>query len=618
MTDKIELLAPAGTWDVLEKVAVAGADAVYIGDKRFNMRLLKSSHNFTDSEIKNAVHFLHKQNKKLYITVNNLYFEKETEEIKEYLLFLEDIGVDALIVQDLSIASLYKELNLTIPLLASVQMGIGNSEAANFLKENGFSRVILSQNISLNEIREIKKHTIMGIEVFAHGDLCISHTGQCHMSSFIAGVSSNRGICIKPCRWQYKLGFDGTPGYHLAHNDLSLYPYITNLIDAGVGSLKIEGRMRSAEYLSSIISLYRRAIDRIVQEQDDYQVDLDELNRLEDIKVRNYSVGRLWGELGLDNVDISGENEPFFPTKAKQLKKLTIDDYFEEKNDINSNDIDLAVKLGSLQALEAIKNDCQTIIIGLEKFPFYNLGFNRDDIRDILGWAKGNNTKIKIETPRIVTQSNWRKIEELGSMEKSENLSGFIVNDLGSFRYFSSQGFKVWGGPGLNIANSRSNNFLINRGMSGVCLSPELKLKNIKEIGDSGRNLEMFVHGPLCGMITDYPITEIRGEDSKSNLIDKYGQIYRLRKADDGRTNIYFPYDLCLFNYLPKLLAMNISRMRIDGQFYKTDTLIKVVRIYNQSIKDIQKGSQLTSDSFAAILDLFDEGLTDLSFGKPK
>lgn len=616
MSDTLELLAPAGTWDVLEEVARAGADAVYIGGKRFNMRLLKGDYNFTDEEIKRAAAFLHEQNKKLYITINNLYFENETEEIKEYLLFLQNVGVDALIVQDLSIVNLKRELNLTIPLHASVQMGIGNSEAVNFLEKQGFSRVILSKNLSLDEIKEISQSTNLSIEFFAHGDLCISHTGQCYMSSFVAGASGNRGKCIKPCRWQYSLTPAGEKGYYLAHNDLSLYPFITDLLAAGVSSLKIEGRMRTADYLFKIVSLYREAINKIMEDRDNYKVDPDGLSQLESIKIRNLSSAGLWGELGKDTVDTSGAREPFFPTKPRQLKRLSVEDYREEKNAELHQCEELAVKIGSLKAFEAVKDYCDTVIVGLEKFKEVNCGFNLEEIRELLNIAEG--VSVKIETPRIVTQRNWEKIKSLSTLKDHKENIGFIVNDLGSFNYLAGLGFKVWGGPSLNITNSKANDLLINEKMSGLCLSQEIKLDNIARLASSPKNYEIIVHGPLLGIITDYSIIDyhFNGKDKQPSLWDEYNQAYPLLSDNEGRTYIYFPYDLCLYNYLSAFLEMGITRMRIDGQFYDIDTLGKLVKIYSQKL--YQKDQEAdTLNGFKELIKLFDKGLADLAFTRP-
>ncbi len=246
-TSKIELLAPAGNWEVMQTVINAGADAVYAGGKRFNMRLLRKDFNFSDEELLNAVDYLHERGKNLYITLNNLYFDYELAELTDYLYYLQSIGVDALIIQDMGLLDIYNNLGLSVPLHASVQMGIGSLEAVQKLEELGFKRVILSKNLSLDEIAYIHKHSNLGIEYFAHGDLCISHTGQCYFSSLLVGECGNRGRCIKPCRWRYRLSDDDGETdfqYHLAHKDLMLYPHVADMVRAGISSFKIEGRMR--------------------------------------------------------------------------------------------------------------------------------------------------------------------------------------------------------------------------------------------------------------------------------------------------------------------------------------------------------------------------------------
>lgn len=617
MSDKVELLAPAGTWDVLEKVAAAGADAVYLGGKKFNMRLLKGNFNFTDQEIGQATHFLHDQNKKLYITLNNLFFENEINAIRDYLLFLEAVGIDGLIIQDLGVINIYKELNLKLPLHASVQMGINNSAAVSFLEKQGYSRVILSKNLTLEEIKRINQTTTMGIEIFTHGDLCISHSGQCHMSSFIASVSGNRGKCIKPCRWQYKLASNKERGYYLAHNDLSLYPILPQLIDAGVASLKIEGRMRSAEYLANIINIYRQAIDNIYFEKEAYQIKPEQLEKLEKSKVRNLTLAGINGEIGDDIIDVSGAREPKFPTRARKLKLLVKEDFAYEEVSHRFEESKLAVKIGDLSALKLIKDNCDTIIVGMEQYVDDKRGFNIDTIKDLLEVIKDTAVEVKIETPRIVTQKNWATITKIATMNKYDNLKGIIVNDLGSLFYFSKTGIPVWGGPGLNITNQFAYKLLIDAGASGLCFSPELKMDNFKVIGVFPTKGEIIIHGPMDGIITDYPIFKrhsIKDEDNKY-LVDEHDQRYTLRLDENGRTHIYYPYDLCLYNYLPYLLDMGISKFRIDGQFYDNDALEHLVEIYQEKLQNIKEGA-FSHNRLDELLNLFDDKLSNLQFDK--
>jgi putative protease len=313
---QIELLAPAGNWEVLQAVAEAGADAVYAGGKRFNMRSLRPDMNFNQDELKSALDYLHDKGKRLYVTLNNLYFDEELDGLKEYISFLVGIGVDALIIQDLAPARICKQLGLNIPLHVSVQAGILNIPAVQNLEQDGLARVILSKNTSLDEIKAIKEASSIGIEYFAHGDLCISHTGQCYMSAFVSGESGNRGLCIKPCRWEYILHKGEQiigKGHLLANKDLCLYPYLLELYKAGVSSFKIEGRMRSAEYLSHLVNIYRQALDRIIEDSDKYQVDPEGLKILEHRRIRDFCAGSLFGKPASDSIGASGERDSVLP-----------------------------------------------------------------------------------------------------------------------------------------------------------------------------------------------------------------------------------------------------------------------------------------------------------------
>ncbi|NLJ73278.1 MAG: hypothetical protein GX333_09725 [Syntrophomonadaceae bacterium] len=609
MSEVIELLAPAGRWDVLESVAKAGADAVYIGGKKFNMRLLKGDYNFTDDEIIKAASYLQEQNKKLYVTVNNLYFEQELAELAEYLLFLEEVGVDAIIAQDLSLANIYQELKLKTPLHASVQAGIANSSEVNFYEKLGFSRVILSKNLSLVEIKSIKDNINIGIEYFAHGDMCISHAGQCYMSSFVAGASGNRGRCIKPCRWPYTL--NGKEGYFLAHKDLALFPFIKDLVDVGVNSLKIEGRMREADYLSSLIAVYRAGIDEVLA--GDYTPNEKLLTDLGKLKIRDVSIASLNSKLDKDAVDITGEKEPFFPTKPRKLEVLKPKVQVENAK-LSNKYQELAVKIANKSAYDFVKDYCDTIILSLDKLG-EDLGFNIEEVKDFLEGVTDDKFNIKIETPRIVTQKDWPEIIKLAELKKYPNLTGFIVNDGGSLDYLVKEGFRVWGGSSLNITNSKAANLLAQHSVLGFTLSPELKLENIKNLNAKDNNYEVIIHGPMAGIITDYNLGNFYANDEKVNyyLADNFAQSYKFLLDSQFRTHIFYPYDLCLYDYLGEFLSLGIKRFRIEGHLYTKEILAKLTDIYKQRLDDGDKNI----DYRAQLLKLFPEGLTDLSYTRP-
>lgn len=266
----MELLAPAGSPAHLIAALDAGADAVYLGGKLFSAR--KFAGNFSDEEMKEAVHMAHVKGACVYVTLNTLIGDMERNALEGYIRFLGTIPIDGLLVQDLGVARMVRRLAPHIPLHASTQMTVSNMDGVRFLGEQGFQRVVLSRELSLEEIRHITDSTDVEIEVFVHGALCVCYSGQCLMSSFIGGRSGNRGSCAQPCRMGYELvDSNGRPmnrqkgKYILSLKDMMGLPRIPELLAAHVSSLKIEGRMKSPEYVFNTVSAYRKAIDAAKQ-----------------------------------------------------------------------------------------------------------------------------------------------------------------------------------------------------------------------------------------------------------------------------------------------------------------------------------------------------------------
>ena len=257
----MELLAPSGNIETFYTALNSGADAIYIGGKAFSARAYAS--NFSDEEVKECIKEAHLRNVKVYITVNTLLFEDELEvclnQCKKYI----EYGVDAFIVQDLGLVSLLRRAFPDFPLHASTQLNVHNIDEANKLKKIGITRVVLARETPLKVVKEIIDKTHLEVEVFVHGALCVSQSGQCLMSSFIGNRSGNRGRCAQPCRMKGKLvstSFSKS-GYMLSTKELCTLPYIDELKKAGVVSLKIEGRMKGIEYLYITVSYYRKKLD---------------------------------------------------------------------------------------------------------------------------------------------------------------------------------------------------------------------------------------------------------------------------------------------------------------------------------------------------------------------
>lgn len=272
---KPELLAPAGDLERLKIALLYGADAVYIGGT-FNLRA--NADNFTVSEIKKGVEFAHSLNKKVYVTVNIAMHNKELNNIINYLKKLDKTGVDAIIVSDPAIIKLAKE-NTNLVIHLSTQASTLNKEAAMFWKNEGVNRIVLARECHMNDIRDIKDNVDIELEAFVHGAMCASYSGRCVLSNFLTSRDSNRGGCSQICRWDFDLIEDdnhlkGEKPFTFCTKDLSLIKYIPQLINLGVDSLKVEGRMRSAYYIATIIKVYRQVIDKYWNNKESYEYNL--------------------------------------------------------------------------------------------------------------------------------------------------------------------------------------------------------------------------------------------------------------------------------------------------------------------------------------------------------
>ena len=264
----IELLAPVGSKDALIAAVESGANAVYLAGKMFGARAYAA--NFENEELKEAILFAHKRNVSVDVAVNTLVDNTEFDELAEYLRFLYRAGADAIIVQDLGVAKLAQEIVPDLPLHASTQLTVHNLEGVKFMESLGFTRVVLSRELSLEDIKFICANCNVEIEIFIHGALCICYSGQCLMSGMIGGRSGNRGRCAQPCRLPYTLVDEKnndllkeveTGEYLLSPKDMNTIELMPELIEAGVTSFKIEGRMKRPEYVAVVVDTYRRRID---------------------------------------------------------------------------------------------------------------------------------------------------------------------------------------------------------------------------------------------------------------------------------------------------------------------------------------------------------------------
>lgn len=275
---KPELLAPAGDLERLKIALLYGADAVYVGGNLFSLRA--NAVNFSLEELKEAVKFAHNLSKKIYVTVNIALHNTESEIIIDYLKELDKINVDAIIVSDPYIISLAR-IHTSLEIHLSTQQSTLNYEAIEYFKNEGVSRVVLARESSSDDIKLIKKNVDIELEYFIHGAMCASYSGRCVLSNFLTARDSNRGGCSQICRWDFKLldenldNIQGEKDFTFCTKDLSLLGHIPELIEMGVDSFKIEGRMRSSYYIATVLNIYRKVIDEYINDPVNYKLNSD-------------------------------------------------------------------------------------------------------------------------------------------------------------------------------------------------------------------------------------------------------------------------------------------------------------------------------------------------------
>ncbi|MES0489347.1 MAG: U32 family peptidase [Leptospirales bacterium] len=304
----VELLAPAGNLEKLKMALHYGADAVYAGGVQFSLR--ERSGNFDLDELQKAVLYTHELGKKIYIAVNIYAHNKDFKELPEYLKILNETGVDAIIVSDPGILALTKEFAPDTPLHLSTQANTTNFHSVNFWKKQGVSRVVLARELGSSEIAEIRENTDVELEMFVHGAQCMAYSGRCLISNYLTSRGANQGDCSQSCRWNYTLVEDKRPDefhpveedargtYFFNSRDLSLIEHLPEVIATGIHSLKIEGRMKSIHYTSTVVRAYREALDRI--QSGKYQDKESLTNELKKVSHRAYSTGFFLGQPGTE------------------------------------------------------------------------------------------------------------------------------------------------------------------------------------------------------------------------------------------------------------------------------------------------------------------------------
>lgn len=610
----VELLAPAGNFESLKAAVSAGADAVYLGGKHFNMRMHEGDFNFSDEDLKKAVDYAHSHSVKVYVTVNNLISAEETGELRAYLKYLGEIAVDAILAQDMAVVAIHNELNLKVPLHASVMMNTHNEEAALWLKRHGVTRIVAGRETSLAEVSLLKEHTGLEFEYFIHGDMCIAESGQCVHSGVLFGQSSSRGRCMKPCRWPFKLIDEETGevldkesggAYKLALKDMCMIRNLRELIKAGVYSFKIEGRMRSPEFVSRLVSTYRKAIDAYLKDPAGSQKEIEESwKSLYENRVRDYTTAFALQKTTKEDIGFTGEREPRFFSRAIKEAEFNDEILKSERNASVKNPAKplLSVRVANIDGVtEAVNNGTDAVYVGGEAFlPL--LPWSIADYENARKLTKEKGVKLVIATSKSTNRYELAEIKDFFKRITEISPDAIMVGNLGTLKLAEEMtDIPVYGDVSFNLFNPITANFWQKEKVAMMTTSLELSYAQLREIAENSTlPLEVIVHGATTTMLTDHniaamslpsynPLENPEIMNRHYALLDEAGEKHMLRYDQYGRTHIYFANDLCLYPYLEKF---NFAKsLRIEGQNYDAKLVGFLTKVYRERIDAIASGN---------------------------
>ena len=609
---EVELLAPVGNFEIFKEVINSGADAVYLGGKIFNMRMHRKDFNFTNEELVEAVKITHSLGKKIYITVNNLLSSEDLTQAEEYLRYLEKVGPDALIVQDMSVIQLIKKLGLNLNIHSSVMMNVHNLETIKTLQELGVTRVVTSREVDLKTIKQFSVRTNMEFEYFVHGDMCIANGAQCLYSGMLFGKSGNRGLCMKPCRWGYKVNKDEheyNTTFPMAVKDMYMYENIPELIEAGIISFKIEGRMKGADYLVDLINYYSDTINRYIEDPISYNRKKHSEKLFENRK-RDFSTAYAFGNPGLANINERDEGTGKFYSTGKVFSKPSAEIKITEEridkvkeilslNKVEDNKPELTIKVNSYEAaLVAIEEGVDKIYLSGEVFEPHT-PFSKNEILNITKNKKSS--KIYLGLPRMMFEDDFSKYNQL-LRNNDLGLNGLLVTNLGAISKFKDLNLELVGDYSLNIYNSLSADFYKEQGLDMAALSCESPVGNTKDaLLKSTLPLEIVVHGSPVVMYISHDLYEnTQVLDKGDNITRKYNNKNVLLLVDDGgnehpvyrdnkgMNHMLLSKELSYMPILNELKNLGAKAFRIEGCHYDENTLRVVIKAYKMAINNIE------------------------------
>ncbi len=614
---KVELLAPAGTMEIFRSMVKAKCDAIYLGGKSLNMRMIRKGYNLADEEIEEAIKMAHEVGKKVYITVNNMMNDYEIDEATEYLHWLDSINADGIIIQDMSILQICREQKLNkFEIHSSIMMNVHNIEFVKALQEYGVSRVVLSREMDLKTAKNLQNMTGIETEYFIHGDMCTCNGAHCYYSSVLWGNSSNRGRCFKPCRWQYKIKKDGKlypTEYPLAAKDMYMYENIPELIEACVTSFKIEGRMRETDFIVDLVNTYGEAIDRYIEDP----LSFDRKKQAQELfekRKRDFTTAYAFGKPGLDFINTRYEGTGKFystgkvfsvPSEEPEITPAVVAAVQGELSSANKKEHGkhkLSVKVNNYeQAKLCIEAKADRVYISCEVLlPDEFITIEQlQHLVDIKG-----STEVYLALPQMMSELQFDIIDQY--LNKNGHLfDGLLVSNLGAIRKYSSK-FKLVADYNLNIYNQKALDFYKEQGVSEFTASIEAKSNELAKLCSLSKEpLEIIVHGPIRVMYLDHNLYDnikalqpVEAADNK--YVDNSILVMVTDKGEnpvyidkDEKNHLFTSKELCLMPVLEQLDFDRPVKVRIEGQTYSLEELKYIIEAYQKAIADKSKCKEL-------------------------
>ena len=595
----LELLAPAGTFDIYKDLIDSSCDAVYCGGQVLNMRMIRKGYNLSNQELKAAVDLANEKGKKVYITVNSLLDQEELPVAEEYLDFLEEIRPHGLIIQDAAVLDLVREKGITLPLHSSVMMNVHNLDMIRFLEKQGVSRVVLSREMPLSEVRALSFQTKMEFEYFTHGDMCVTHGSQCLYSSYLFGMSSNRGRCLKPCRWSFsRPGHDGEKPFPLAVKDLCLYSHLSDMILAGISSFKIEGRMRQKEFVLDLVNRYGEALDCFLD--DPLAGTHADMEDMMPFRKRDYSTAYAFGKPGISNINTRGEGSGKFystgkmfsvPTKEKEIESPA--EILSGESAVPNGQLKMTVRVNSPhQARLALQYGVHRIYLSAEPFAPEKPA-SLEELQELARDCGREGAELFLSLPRMMSDSQSDLFRAY--FQKKPEVQGVLAGHPGVWEILDPHKTPLICDTPMNLYNARAIRFYADRGASGWTPSLELPFSSllslpraVEELGCQAEG-EVVLHGLPTMMFMDHDVS-CSGED-RMELVTPASSL-EIRKDWWERYHLLPHKELTLLPRLAELINCGYRMFRLELQGYTPEAAESVLKVCRECLDNPSEGAE--------------------------